>query len=432
MKILAFALSAFATVAFAGCSSNAPTATQSAPIQGGTVDTTHNYAVGVCVGNSPGQCQLLCSGALIAPNLVMTARHCVQQPTSDTIDCATTTFGNQYAPTQYYFITTYYVMEGQATQGWHNVETIYTTPGTLVCGNDMALLQLANNVSASETSVFVTPVVQYSMTDHTRYSTTVTAIGYGNTSATTNDAGTRHILEDVNLECIPGDAEIDCGNTNGQVTNNEFVSGNSTCEGDSGSSAYEQKNFDKNIPVSFGPLSRGGSSGSTCESPIYTRTDAWASFIIQTAQKAASAGGYTAPAWTQPVQQTDAGSTTPDSGTSDDGAAPPPPGSLGASCGDNSDCNSGICISDDNGQTYVCSQNCNPSGDGSDCGAGYQCVSDGQGDGYCFAAPSSSSSSSGGGGCAVGTSDPSKPVPWRTLVLAGAFFAVAFARRRRD
>jgi V8-like Glu-specific endopeptidase len=434
MKVLAFATATFATViSFAGCSSNdARTSTQTQGVQGGSVDTTHNYAIGVCVGNSFGQCQLLCSGALLAPNLVMTARHCVQQPTSDTINCASTTFGAQYATTNYFYITTYYVMQGQATQGWHHVKQIFTTPGTLVCGNDMALLELADNVTPAETSTFVTPVVQYSMTDHTRYSTTVTAIGYGNTSATNMDAGTRHILQNVDLLCIPGDSEIDCGNTNGQVTNNEFVSGNSTCDGDSGSSAYEQKNFNKSIPVSFGPLSRGGSSGSTCEQPVYTRTDAWSSFIVSTALTAATAGGYTPPAWTQAAPPDDGGTTTtPDSSTTSDGAAPPPPGSLGAPCGDASDCDSGLCLSNDGGTTYVCSQTCDPNGDGSDCGDGYACQGDGQGNGYCFPKPPDTTSTTSSGGCAVGTSDPSKPVPWRTLAFSAVFLGVALARTRR-
>src|SRR3990172_7411309 len=44
------------------------------------------FAVGVCATNSgPGNCSFLCSGALIAPNLVLTARHCVSQ-TPQTID----------------------------------------------------------------------------------------------------------------------------------------------------------------------------------------------------------------------------------------------------------------------------------------------------------------------------------------------------------
>src|SRR5581483_4901174 len=108
-----------------------------------------------------------------------------------------------------------------------------TTPGTKVCGNDMALLILKQNVSANE-APNVTPVVQYAMTDHPRYSTTVTAIGYGNNTVSSG-AGTRRIKEQINLACIPGDKSIDCGMQT-QIDVKEFASGNGTCSGDSGSS----------------------------------------------------------------------------------------------------------------------------------------------------------------------------------------------------
>ncbi len=435
MKVLAFGTVACAAVVLAaGCSSEAVSRSQSQPIQGGQVDTTHDYAVGVCVGNGPGQCQLLCSGALIAPNLVMTARHCVDQ-SPKTIDCTSSAnvFGSQYAPDSAYYITTYSSMMQQST-GWHQAAQIFTTPGSQVCGNDMALIMLSDNVSLSEAGgSFVTPVVQYSITDHPRYSTTVTAIGYGDTDAVTQNAGTRHILENVNLICIPGDPGIDCG-TQSQITPNEFVSGNSTCEGDSGSSAYEQNNFNKNIPVSFGVLSRGGSSGTTCLQPVYTRTDSWKSFIVSTALTAASAGGYTPPSWTQAPPPD--GGTPPPADAGSDGATPPPPGTLGAPCGDNTDCTSGYCESADNGTTYICSQGCDPNNNGSDCALpNYQCIGTnacGAG-GCCFPAPpgADAGTGGGGGGCAVGRSDPSKPVPWGTIALAGAFLATALARSRK-
>ena len=439
MKVLAFGTAALLGVVLAaGCSSSPVISQQSQPIQGGTTDTSNNYAIGVCVGDSFGQCQLICSGALIAPNLVMTARHCVDQvPTQ--IDCTNPTydtFGSLRGSIGNYFITTYFQMLGQSTAGWHNVSQIITTPGTTLCGNDMALLILADNVSLAEAGAYVTPVVQYSMTDHTRYSTTVTAIGYGNTDAVTQDPGTRRIIQNVNLVCIPGDPLIDCG-VQSQISANEFVSGDSTCDGDSGSSAYEQKNFNKGIPVSFGPLSRGGTSGSTCVQPVYTRTDAWSSFIISTAITAASAGGYTPPSWTQPIPP-DGGTVAPDAGS--DGGVPPPPGTLGAPCQTNSDCDTGLCDSDDGGQTYMCTQYCDPSQNGADCTiAGYQCVGsttlpDGGSAGYCFPAPPTGDDGgtafdNGGGGCNVaraGAHDPSKPVPWILLALG------LVVRRRRS
>ena len=429
-----------AIVLAVGCSSSQgsspSTSSQTQPVQGGTVDTTHNYAVGVCVGSGPGQCQLLCSGALIAPNLVMTARHCVDQSPSQ-IDCTNptyNTFGGLHTSVANFWITTYYQMF-QGSNGWHQATKIVTTPGTAVCGNDMAFIILSDNVTVGQAGgAFVTPVVQYPMTDHTRYKTTVTAIGYGDTSATTQDAGTRHILQNVNLLCIPGDPIIDCG-TQSQINVNEFVSGDSTCEGDSGSSAFEQSNFNKNIPVSFGVLSRGGASGSTCLQPVYTRTDKWSSFIISTAQTAASMGAYPAPAWTQPPPPADAGTPAQDAGSStgDSGTTTPPPGALGATCSDNTQCDSGLCATNDNGQTYVCSATCDPTGDGTDCApSGYTCVAqDDAGTGYCFAS-NSAFTSGNSGGCAVSpASDPSKPVPWGSVALAGVWAVAMLGRKRR-
>src|SRR4051812_4835425 len=62
-------------------SSAEATGTSSQGIQGGVTDTTHKFAMGICIGgrnsNGPNGCQGYCSGALIAPNVVVTARHCV-------------------------------------------------------------------------------------------------------------------------------------------------------------------------------------------------------------------------------------------------------------------------------------------------------------------------------------------------------------------
>src|ERR1700679_4305354 len=68
-----------------------PTASSASAIQGGTDDTTHRFAVGIA--RDPGGLdQAICSGVLLAPNLVATARHCVASLSSTTLDC-TVTFG---------------------------------------------------------------------------------------------------------------------------------------------------------------------------------------------------------------------------------------------------------------------------------------------------------------------------------------------------
>ncbi|CAN5706141.1 hypothetical protein BH09MYX1_BH09MYX1_23890 [soil metagenome] len=410
-----------------GCSSSATptesTGHSAAPVQGGSTDQAHPFALGVCIGNGPGQCGAICSGALIAPNLVMTARHCVSVSPQQ-IDCATAKFGTQTAASKLWVTSNYKMF--QNSLGWHQALQVITPTPTAVCGNDIALLVLKDNVSAGEATPVI-PVVQYSMTDHTRYSTTVTAIGFGITAPGANDSGTRRIRQDINIACIPGDKQIDCGSLQGaQLTENEFVSGDSTCSGDSGSSAYEQKNFSKGVPVSFGVLSRGGDVSGTCVSPIYTRTDKWKDLIVATAITAAQQGGYTAPSWTQPPP------VVPDGGVPIPGdAGSTGNGELGTPCSDSTECTSGKCAAPGDGQQSVCTQGCDVTAQ--DCPDGYQCVDNGNG-GQCFVPPTTttpfSNGNNGGGGCSV-ASDPNKPVPWKQGTLILLVSAVLISRRRR-
>jgi len=288
------------------CSSPAdapgPVATSVSAIQGGTTDAVDTFVVGVVQETSSSVA--LCSGALLAPNLVATARHCVSKLSSDVIDCSTSTFGSVLPLTD--FGVTLDTQLGK-TSSFTGVSKIIVPSGsdqTKVCGNDIALLILDKSIALPK---YVVPVINPPMTDHGVYSTQVTVIGYGISSPTDqagNSAGTRRIKEDVALTCIPNDPTFaNCfSNPNAQqfLSANEFVSGDdSTCEGDSGSGAFEQSNFNNKNWVSFGVLSRGGVSGDglTCVQPIYTRFDAWGSLLMQTAIEAASIGGYVAPEW---------------------------------------------------------------------------------------------------------------------------------------
>jgi Trypsin len=386
-----------------GCSSESarpdvPVASAASAVQGGTLDQTHPFAVGVC-GGGKGNCSLVCSGALIAPNLVVTARHCVSNISNTEINCATDTFGSLLAPANSFWITTNYNLF-QSTTGWHQVAKIVTPTPTRVCGNDLALLILTSNVSPGEATP-ITPAVQFPITDHTRYSTTDTAIGYGVTTPTnTNTAGQRHIRQNIEIQCIPGDKQLDCGALAGKdLDTKEFLAGDGTCEGDSGSSAYEQLSFNANKPVSLGVLSRGGVSldGQTCVSAVYTRLDSWKDLIIQTAQQAAQQGAYPPPAWT-------IGGTTPpaDAGASADSGATtgPAAGQFGATCDSDDACGTKTCRSI-NGGSLICTSTC----DGNNaCPDSYTCAK-----GFCFPKADTGNSITRGttsSGCGVAAGEP--------------------------
>ncbi|HMF40335.1 MAG TPA: trypsin-like serine protease [Polyangia bacterium] len=298
-RVFALAIAVVVT-GIGGCGAERPpdVVSSGSPIQGGMNDGTHTFAVGILGQTSRGTA--LCSGALLAPNLVATARHCVAAiPANGVIACPTTQFG-ALTPTSSLVVTTDSDIRTNATRfAVSQVIVPSAADQTAVCGDDVALLILSQNVSLP---VYVTPVLNPPMTDHTVYSTTVTAIGYGVSSPTDmtgTTAGIRRIRQDIPLTCISNDKTFqDClPSLASEVTASEFVSGDGTCEGDSGSNAFEQTNFDAGRWVSFGVLSRGGTSGGMCVGAIYSRFDAWSALIIDAANQAATMGGYPVPSW---------------------------------------------------------------------------------------------------------------------------------------
>jgi MYXO-CTERM domain-containing protein len=366
--------------------------TSVADIQGGQTDSTDKFAMGICIIIN-GQCQALCSGALILPNVVATARHCVSQLQSETVDCTTNpTFGALYDG----FVVTSDTTMSQNSK-WVKA-TAYVPKENAVCGDDIAMLVLDTPVAATDATP-ITPNIQKKMWDSS-YARSFTAIGYGRTSpagssssSSSGDpnggAGTRRILANMPLECIPGSTDIPCDAASG-MNANEFYAGSGVCQGDSGSSAYESNSFTAGKPMSFGVLSRGGQSqdGQTCEGSLYSRFDAHRNFVLDVAKVASKNWTlYPEPTWTAvdnspsgvgpgtdtgmaPPGSTSGGSSSSSSSSGDTGATK---SKDGVSCKYNGDCASGKCVIDAEGEEgdRICAMNCED--DATVCKSGFVC-----------------------------------------------------------
>ena len=345
---LASSFFAFTAIALVACGAEAPDPTSSAPSGGLTPTPVTADEVEVVQGipdrdRDPAVVAIdiadsaLCTGALVAPNVVLTARHCVAR-TVEQIECPAKSpqVGEQRSP------QSLHILVGDDAQVAREVargRAIVTPKGWSLCDADIAFIVLDRDV----TGIDPLPVRRHGVAvgDHVR------AVGYGR-AGDGQPAGTKLLRDHVKVM---------------DTSDNEFVVGEATCQGDSGGPA-----IDETTGEIVGVVSRGGPA---CDGPnvhnIYTRSDVYLPLLAEALREAQSGGddpgaGDDGDAGVHSVK--DAGHKAKDAG----GSPKKPPSDMGGACKSGHDCATGICVKD--GSKEYCSRAC---GNGDRCPTHYGC-----------------------------------------------------------
>lgn len=204
-----------------GSSGEEPVAKDEAAIRAGEVDTASRGVVGVLALDR----NTICSGVVVAPRVVVTARHCVaaMAPTRDTVDCTRTTFGATSKASDV-MVTT--ARDGAVPVYRHAVKRVLVPRENGFCGSDVAVLVLAHPLEPDDAEV-----VPLRLERSPSPGEVFSAIGIGRTA--NEPSGTRHRRDGLLVTCVG----TSCGT--GLVDSREWWGDGAVCEGDSGGPALD-------------------------------------------------------------------------------------------------------------------------------------------------------------------------------------------------